>query len=260
MIRPEAHTQLGELVQRAVKDLGPSQADRGTDPFNREKLPQMTVQRGVAVIPMAGVMARGLSQMYKACGFVDVEDVRRDVNEAMADDKVENILISIDSPGGMSNGATELAYHVAEAQARGGKPIFAYTPGAMASAAYFVAAGCAGIFAAPSAMVGSIGTYMALLDQSRRYEIEGFKVELFSSAPLKAAGMPGLPLTDEQREYFQGMVDAANALFVDHVTGQREIAEESMQGQVFFAGEAAERGLIDAVYNSIDEVIRDLAS
>src|SRR5690606_34372824 len=107
------------------------------------------------------------------------------------------------------------------------------------SAAYWLASACDQIFASPSASVGSIGVYLALLDESRRLEDIGLKVETIKDGKLKGAGASWKPLTEDERAHFQTQVLQIGQMFRDGVTAKRGSVDiETMQGQAFF-GRAA---------------------
>lgn len=267
LITPAAHLSLGRLVQsvyqsdfeRRLSELSglaaalPKDASRGTNVMTRQPLPAMQIRNGTAIIPMAGTMIRGADQIDKSCGMVDVEDVYRDLDEADASDEVRRIILDIDSPGGMHNGATELAARIAASP----KETIAWTAGCMCSAAYY--AGCSAdmVFAAPSAIVGSIGSYIAALDETRALEMAGYKVELFKSGEFKGLGEVGL--NDKQREYLQHIVDRSAAQFKGHVAALRPgVDPKTMDGRSFDAAEAYAAGLIDGQANSLADLLKML--
>ena len=69
-----------------------------------------------------------------------------------------------------------------------------------------------------------------------------------SDATLKAAGSPGLPLSDSQKAYFQARVDAVGKDFQSAVQNARgPLPDSAKTGAVFFAAEAKKMGLIDRV-------------
>jgi ClpP class serine protease len=128
------------------------------------------------------------------------------------------------------------------------KPLVAYSGGMMASAAYWLSVSADAIIVAPSADIGSIGVYTAMLDTSRQLENEGIKVELFKQGKFKAMGLPGLPLTDEQREHIQKGVDDAANWFKGYVWQSRAaIPAEAMEGQTYMGRDDVAVGLADEV-------------
>jgi protease-4 len=177
-------------------------------------------------------------------------------NAAVDDAEVKAVMLAFDSPGGAVTGVPEAAAAVARGAER--KPVIAYADGQMCSAAYYIASQASQIYAMPSAQVGSIGVYLALLDYSRAAEMQGIKVEMFKSGKHKGMGQPGTTLTDEQRAMLQGRVDALGTEFRATVTAgrMRDIDPGVMQGQSFSAKEGMACGLIDGVC-SFDEALSD---
>jgi ClpP class serine protease len=103
--------------------------------------------------------------------------------------------LDIDSPGGTVAGTPELAAAVSALDQK--KPVYAFSSGLMASAAYWIASQARAIYATPSAQVGSIGVVQAVVDRSAAINAAGIKVEVFSVGKYKAMGAPGTPLTDD---------------------------------------------------------------
>jgi len=181
-----------------------------------------------------------------------------------AQDPAAPIYLDIDSIGGDVAGVEALAALI---ESRPG-PTFAQVTGTCASAAYWIASACDSIVAAPSALIGSIGTMLA----SDRAANE---VDLLSShSPRKNA-------EDEQ---WQEILDAACERFLAHIARRRHfeeadyaaIAHRCGDGKMMTASEALDRGLIDALTEegsmpdldqmpqvekeeqSVEETIRDL--
>lgn len=214
---------------------------------------------GVAIIPVAGVIGHKLSPVAKMLGAVDALDVMAAVELAADDDDVSTIILDIDSPGGTVAGIPELAETVEAVQASGTKKIYAYTDSQMASAAYWLAAGANGIFAAPSADVGSIGVYLPVMDTSKALAEQGVQVELFKSGKYKAAGFPGVALDEEVRKHLQLEVMETYNEFAGFVKGYRpDLGYEHLQGQTFTGRRASSIGLIDGEAKSLDILLQNL--
>lgn len=213
---------------------------------------QMEIIGGIAHIPIGGPIGMNFGEFEKGAGCVDVDDIGRELDEAETNDEVETILLNIDSPGGMVTGTPELGQKILEVE----KPIYAFTRGQMASAAYWLACSCDGIFATPSADVGSIGVCASFLDLSKMADMAGIKVKVFGSGDYKGAGAQGTSLTAKQEVFFQQRVMQLAQGFYDHVRSQRgAIDDADMQGQMFKAKEAMDRGFIDGVMNSRAELV-----
>ncbi len=208
--------------------------------------PQMDISpAGVATIPIIGPLIHHASLIEKKCGASSYDDIRANVKAAMFSEDVRKIRFEVDSPGGMCMGCSETAALIDEAALW--TPCEAVTDSLMCSAAYDLVAGCQKISCTPTAVVGSIGSILPWLDETVRYEMEGLRVEVFASGPLKGTGVEGTSLTPAQRDYLQSHVDKYAALFKDHVRSRRPVSEETMQGQAFIGSDALAAGLVDAI-------------
>lgn len=251
LISAAAHASIRQLIE--AKIASGEFIREGTDMCGKKvEVPGIVKENGVAVIPIGGAIGSNLRGFAKGAGAVDVADVSAEIDDAMADKSIKSLLFVIDSPGGMVSGTPELAAKIKSIT----KPKYAFTNGMIASAAYWLACACDGIFATESAEIGSIGVYLPFHDLTKAAENEGIKVELIKAGKLKGIGYPGLPLTDTQREHLQERVDQIYSMFTGHVRKMRgNIAEDTMQGQTFLAREALSRGLIDGIVSSKADVI-----
>lgn len=212
----------------------------------------------VAVIPLEGYVGRKFSSALYSSGVTSIDVFQRLVDTAALDDQIRAIVLSVDSPGGLCMGTPEAA--AAVVAANGQKPVVAYADGLMCSAAYWLAAGAAEIVATPSAEVGSIGCYMAILDQSRAAELAGLHVQLFTSGKFKGMGLPGTSLTREQEDLLQANVDRIANDFKGAVrAGRGQIADDTMQGQAFSVPAAIAAGLVDSAGTMDDAMSTALA-
>jgi signal peptide peptidase SppA len=207
----------------------------------------LSVSAGVGRITVAGTILRKATALERMCGAVGTEQIEDALQRAEADNTVSTILLDVDSPGGTVGGVPELGELVAECR----KKVVAFTDGQMCSAAYWLCAGADRIVASPSAEVGSIGVYLPWIDQTVRYALAGYKVDIIRNegADLKGMGYPGTALTPEQREHLQAGVNEIARMFHAAVQSGRgnSIADDTMRGQAFLAEEAHDRGLIDDV-------------
>ena len=211
---------------------------------------EYVVDEGCAIFDIEGVIGRKFDDQMRSSGVVSVDVFTRLLNEARESSDVESAMLVFDSPGGVARGIPEAAEAIRAFDAV--KPIRSYVDGMCCSAAYWLASQTDHITATPSSDVGSVGVYCAVLDQSRAYEMEGYKVEVFKSGKFKGMGLPGTALTDPQREILQASVDKIGVDFRHAVregrnTSEKKIMDEIMQGQSFDAAEAMANGLIDGI-------------
>lgn len=242
LITASAHAQIRRLLDARL-------AGMPMEPMDKPDKPEeMNLDRAVAVVPVAGVLGKGLSAIEKSCGACDVDDVAEALARAVDMPEATAILLYVDSPGGSVRGISELGDAVVAASKI--KTVFAFTDGMMDSGAYWLSAGADQIYASQAAEVGGIGVYIPWIDETKAYNKEGLAVDIIknSEGKFKGMGYPGTALTEEQRAHLQKRVDDIFAMFVEHITNNRpKVKREAMQGQSFLAADALEMGLIDAV-------------
>jgi ClpP class serine protease len=211
--------------------------------------PPMEIDRnGIAVISISGVLGTNLTRLEMLLGMCGYENITEEVDRAV-EDGAKGILFSLSSPGGEANGAAETAAKIAKIDL----PKASFSADLDASACYFLSASCDYKVATPSALSGAIGTIMPHIDESRMWDAMGLEWApiVGSEEELKGAGM-GPFLTDAQREYFQGQVNAMSAAFRDFVSDYRELDFSKLRGGAYFGAQAIELNLIDKI-GSYDE-------
>lgn len=217
-----------------------------------------TIQDGVAVISIDGVIAKKMNLMTKISGGVSTDMIGRDFSAAMNDRAVEAIVLAIDSPGGTVDGTPELAQLIASA--RGKKPICAVTDGMMCSAAYWIgsAADCINI-SSEVAMVGSIGVVTQHVDVSGAEAKQGIKTTEIYAGKYKRIASQYAPLTPEGRASIQDAIDHVYSVFVDTVAANRgtdsaDVIGRMADGRVFHGSQAIQAGLVDGVSTLADTI------
>lgn len=255
MMTPTLHATIRAIVERHLEDDIEMPDNENVDFFGND-IPMPYIDGSISVIPVYGTIAHKVGKMEKACGVVDVKDIKAWYTKALNDSNVSAIVFDIDSGGGFVTGVPELAQYIRDN--RGTKPTAAFTDSIMASAAHYIAGGSELIFSTKTAEVGSIGVYSYFLDLSRMYEAEGAKVELFSDGKFKGMGLPGMSLTEEQRAYLQSEVEEMGKEFKSFMRVDRDLSDETLQGQTFNGPKGKQAGLIDGVVDSLEDVIESL--
>jgi signal peptide peptidase SppA len=213
--------------------------------------------KSVATVRVEGTLMKRSSSLAASSGTVQM---RRDIRQAANDPEVSAILLAIDSPGGTVAGTDDLAAEVKAATKK--KPVMAFVSDLCASAAYWVASQADAIFVnSTTALVGSIGTVMTVYDVSKAADKAGVEALVFATGPLKGAGTEGTAITEEQRSYFQQIVDSAQGSFDAAVQKGRSLTDNQLKavrtGGVFDATEAESKKLIDGV-KSHEQVVAAL--
>lgn len=212
---------------------------------------------GVAVVPIYGILAKNVSAFEESCGGgTDIAPIAHALNQAVANKDIKTIVLDISSPGGSVTGIEELGNSVRAATKVKGKTVYAFTDYQMCSAAYWIGSQADEVYATPSAQLGSIGTYLAWLDQTVAMQLQGLKLELFAAGDHKGMGLPGRPLTQADRVLLQAQVDQINNSFTSAVVAARpKVKKETMQGQTFRGADNVRNGLCDGLLNDWDELM-----
>ncbi len=215
--------------------------DRGaTLPQPGQSSPLLSVEDGIGVVAIDGPILRKpdvfARVLFRATDSNMIGDALREAGQR---DDIKAVFLDIDSPGGTVAGTPELAATVKSVNDR--KPVYAFSSGLMASAAYWIASQARAIYATPSAQVGSIGVVQAVIDDTAALHAEGIKVEVFSVGKYKAMGAPGTPLTDDQRDLIRSnLAEIAQEFHAAVLSSGRSIPAEAMEGQTF-SGRQAQR-------------------
>lgn len=204
-------------------------------------------QARIAHVPLIGVMTRYPSEYDDYCGFCAVEPIAAAIQIADADAGVDAIEIDMDTPGGLSDAGAVLAAAVRQTR----KPVTVVVDGLGASAGYRVIAAADKSYATKDSLIGSIGTYCLLADDTKFWEEKlGVKWHLVSTGRFKGLGADG-KVTQDLLDDIQREINDMQASFQAEVRQGRGIDQGKMKeladGRVWLAPEAQQLGLIDEV-------------
>jgi signal peptide peptidase SppA len=215
---------------------------------------------GVALLKIEGALAKGYDDA--TCfiyGLASIDRISREVAELSARSDVRCLVIHLNTPGGQSTGMPELAQQIATLSAR--IPVITHTSDMACSNGMRLAVAGTQFYPAPSAMVGCIGTYIAMYNQTKMLEEWGIKLELYRAGKYKAIGLPGKDTAEDEAAFIQASVDRSNGIFKAFVLERRPHAEvNAMEGQWFDGAEAVAYHLADATVSTLDEVLALAAS
>lgn len=218
---------------------------------------EVTVQNGVAKIPVVGTIVRRANLFSEISGGVSTEMIAKDFATAYNDNTVHSILFVFDSPGGEATGINELAGAIREKRDLGEKRIESYCDGDCASGAYWLASATSLITTDPTSAVGSIG----VVSRVRNPEAAGKKqtLEFWNSrSPRKRID----PNSYDGQAAIQEYIDDMGDEFIRAVADNRGVSFEEVerdfgQGFVMTGRRAVEVGLADAL-GSEEGVVRRL--
>ena len=187
----------------------------------------------IALIKISGILAD------YSTGYV-----LKQVEQAAKDRSVRGVVVRVESPGGTITASDELHRSLVELRdnthtrftGTGPKPLIASMGPIAASGGYYVSMPAGKVLAEPTTITGSIGVFVALPNVSELANKNGVKVELVKAGSIKAGGSPFQPLTAEERQPWQDMVDHAYDRFLDVVAAGRPKLEKHrlVQEQILF--------------------------
>lgn len=261
-LEPQMLSVVADILARRIAGQDTDRAEIEAALVNRKNLPQPRAG-SIAVIPVYGVLAPRMNLMSEMSGGTTYDKLAVQLSEAMANKAVRTIVLDIDSPGGSVAGNAEFARQVLTARAK--KPIVAVGQYTMASAAYHIASAATEIVAAPSARVGSIGTYAIHDDLSESLAKLGVKRTYISAGDGKVDGNNTEPLSEQARARAQSNINEYYGQFVSNVVkgrGQGMTADrvrDEWKAHLYTAQEALSLGMIDRIA-TLEETVSRLLS
>jgi protease-4 len=164
---------------------------------------------------------------------------------------VRSVVIRINSPGGGVAASQEIYEAIKKFRAETNKKVVVSMASVAASGGYYVACASDKIFANPGTITGSIGVIAEWYNYGDLLEWAKLKNVVFKSGELKDAGSATRPLTDEEKAYFQSLINNIYSQFVSAVSDSRNMEEEAVReladGRVFTGLQAKSNNLIDEI-------------
>ncbi|MCC7571815.1 MAG: signal peptide peptidase SppA [Candidatus Methanofastidiosum sp.] len=208
-------------------------------------------------IPLNGNIA-----VVRIFGILDQEDVlpiTSQLRKLAEDREVGGVVLWLDSPGGGVSAVTEIYDEVQRLNMR--KPVVAYVGGVAASGGYYLAVASDKIVVKPDAILGSIGVIYVHEDLTEYFKMFGIKIEVIKTGEDKDLGAPWRPLTDDDRENIQNMINEDFDRFVYVVSKGRNLSIEEVlkysDGNIWSGTQAVSYKLADRV-GTLDTAIEEL--
>lgn len=175
----------------------------------------------------------------------DFTETMRDVRE---DDRVDAVVIRVNSPGGSASASDAILREIALTQEE--KPVVISMGDVAASGGYWIATAANAIVADALTITGSIGVFGLHLDTSELLSDRiGLTFDQVQTAPLADFLSPTDALSEREREVFQTFVMETYTEFLEKVAEARGMTVEEVdavaQGRVWTGTDALEVGLVD---------------
>ena len=204
------------------------------------------LKNSVAIIPIHGLLTKRTELFSALMGTTSYEDIFNAISSAIEDEKVEKILLDIDSPGGEVSGLFDLVDFIFNS--RNQKPIYSVANDYACSAAYAIASATEKIFVTRTSCVGSIGVIATHLDVSEADKKDGIKFTTVYAGDKKNDLSPHEPLSENAIKDLQAEVDRLYDIFVATVSRNRYLSESKIrktQAATYFGQNAVIAGLAD---------------
>ena len=180
------------------------------------------------------------------------------LDEAADDSNIKAVVLRVNSGGGTATAGEEMATYVKQFRQDTGKPVVVSSASMNASAAYEISSQADAIFVAKTTEIGSIGVIMQTTDLSELLNKLGISVDNITSSDGKDSSYGTRALSDDERAYYQGLVNQINDVFINFVADGRNMSTESVRalatGLVFTGQTAVENGLADKLGTREDAI------
>lgn len=224
------------------------------DPNAQQPAPRLFSKQGsVGVISISGSLVNSSSWVNEFVGRSGYPEIRDALIHAASNSDIKAIALDIKSGGGAVSGVSDTADLISTIDAQV-KPVYAYSDGMIASAAYWLGSSARSLDIGKVAEAGSIGVLVVHQENSKMLEEAGITTTVIRSGKFKAQGLSVEALSTLGKETLQAQVDHLNSMFVDHVASARgttaaQVESKMGQGRVFIGQQAVDAGLADSVSN-----------
>jgi protease-4 len=226
----------------------------------------------MVAIVFFGFMAIGLSDgaFGDKIGVVEVsgvisesKDIMEDIVRFKEDDSIKGVIVRINSPGGSVGPSQEIFSEVKKLRTK--KTVYVSMGSVCASGGYYIAVAGEKLYAMPATITGSIGVIMEHMIIEDLFKKLGLHSDTLKSGAFKDAGSPFRKMKDDERAYFQGILDSIHEQFIKTVADERKMPIESAKkladGRVFIGSQAKDLKLVDQIgtfYDTVDDLKKAL--
>lgn len=229
---------LGDTVYQGTPDAG-LQAE------------ELNIFNGVGVVKINGTLTYKPLEMMcapESTSYIELIDEVEDLIEA----GVKAIIFECASGGGAASHMFSTANQIRTMLSEAGVASIAYVDEFAASACYGLACVADEIVIHPEAQAGSIGAMIALWDDSKHMEQEGFKEVYITNTPGKVPYAKDGSFKESFLEKLQQDVNKLGDKFINHVSNYTGLSFDeikALDAQVFDAETCLSIGLVNSIMN-----------
>jgi protease IV len=250
-IRDWNHLQTVDLEKDSDRGKFPIQAGSSSNTISGLSSFDDAPEGSIAIIPLKSVMVK-----YGTWCEYGTEEIAAAMLKAAASDKIDAIILDIDSGGGAVDAIPPMLEAIRKVQTEFNKPVIACCD-LCASAAYYVASKCNMIIAGNnlSSEFGSIGVMMSFIDMQPYYEEMGVKFHRiyapesnYKNLSFENALKGDYKMLQEE-DLSPLAINFQNAIKENRGSKLDLKADGLLSGRMFYAADAKKVGLIDEVGN-----------
>ncbi|MGA7564335.1 MAG: signal peptide peptidase SppA [Desulfobaccales bacterium] len=186
----------------------------------------------------------------------DSRTTLKQLDDFRDDPSIKAIVLRINSPGGAVGPSQEILREVEKIRRK--KKVVASLGTLAASGAYYIACGADLIMADRGTATGSIGVIMEFTNVEGLTKKVGLDFFTLKAGHYKDIGSPFRPMTPEEKEYMQNLLDNIYQQFLSDVARNRKIPLEKLkplaEGRIYTGEQAKEIGLVDVFGNPEDAI------
>jgi protease-4 len=214
----------------------------------------------VGLLYIEGIIATGRQgDSFFYMGETTSDHISKVVKQAVDDKGVKALVVRVNSPGGSAAASQEI-YNSLKKFRDTGRPVIVSMGDVAASGGYYIAAAASEIYANPATLTGSIGTIMSLVNYEGLYDLIGLQDRTITAGKYKDIGSPTRPMTSEERQILQGILDQVHGQFKTAVASGRAFDDQKIDevatGMIFTGEQALANGLVDQLGGLEDAVAR----
>lgn len=227
-------------------------------PLKSRRFGAKVFQKGdskVGLIPVRGALTYQETGWEAMCGMCSYEHMQGVAEYMIKDQKVQELVLELNSGGGQAYGCFETAQRVRDLATENNVKITTYVDGVAFSGGYAWACIADEVIMNPMAKVGSIGVVLPLVNTAARDKKEGIERIYVTSGKSKVPYDSKGNFTKEALAELQSQSTEIYNMFVNHVATNRGIevkAVEDTEAKTFTTTDALKLGLADKVMSKVE--------
>lgn len=221
----------------------------------RQRRDQVKVLEGASgtrlgLIPIKGSLTYEESGWEALCGMTSYESIQGQAEYLIKNEKVEELILELNSGGGQAYGCFEAAQYVRDLANKNNVKITTYVDGVAYSGGYAWASIADELVVNPMGRVGSIGVVLPLTNYAERDKKEGIKRIYITSGKSKVPYDEDGNFTEDALDEFRKSSKIIYDEFVGHVAEMRGVDRQAVvntEAKTFDAQQALSLNLIDSI-------------